>query len=117
VFIVRPDLDVLADPTRRTLLALLSVERERCVCELEAALELAQPVVSRQLAILRTAEWLDTRREGRRIYYRIGAVPLWARLLIEAFVQGGVPPDQLRAARQRLRDFAGRPIRRTRAAS
>jgi DNA-binding transcriptional ArsR family regulator len=114
---MRPDLDSLADPTRRTMLALLAVEQELCVCELEAALDLIQPVVSRQLAILREAGWLEANREGRRIYYRIGDVPRWARLLVDAYLAGGVPPADLETARQRLNAFAGRPIRLTRAAS
>jgi len=114
---MRPDLDILADPTRRTMLALLAVEQELCVCELEAALALIQPVVSRQLAILRAGNWLDTRREGRRIYYRIASVAPWARSLVGSYVDGGVSPADLTAARQRLASFAGRPIRLTRAAS
>lgn len=34
---MRPDLDLLADPARRLILALLWHEQELCVCEVEAA--------------------------------------------------------------------------------
>lgn len=114
---MRPNLDVLADPVRRSVLALLALENELCVCELEAALGLIQPVVSRQLAILRDASWLEASRDGRRVYYRIADVPRWARLLVEAYTDGGVPLEELESARARLHAFAGRPVRLTRAAS
>ena len=111
---MRPDLDVLNDATRRLILALLAVEGELCVCELEAALAAAQPVVSRQLAILREAGWLESRREGRRIYYRRDpAIPVWGRQLVEAYIAGGVPGAELTATRDRLHTFAGRPVRLT----
>jgi len=113
---MRPDLDVLADATRRLILALLAVEHELCVCELEAALEALQPVVSRQLAILRAAGWLEARREGRRIYYRLDpALPTWAEQLVAAYVEGGVAASELLTTRARLAAFPGRPIRLTRA--
>ncbi|HEY0995735.1 MAG TPA: metalloregulator ArsR/SmtB family transcription factor [Gemmatimonadaceae bacterium] len=115
---MRPGLDVLADPTRRTMLALLALERELCVCELEAALDAPQPAVSRHLAVLRDAGWVEPQREGRRVFYRLGtALPPWARQLVDAYVAGGVPAPQLQAARRRLHAFPGRPARFTKAAS
>ena len=113
---MQPDLDVLADGTRRLILALLAVEGELCVCELEAALEALQPVVSRQLAILREAGWLDARRDGRRIYYQLAPrLPSWAAQVVDAYATEGVPESVLAAARARLNAFPGRPIRLTRA--
>ena len=112
-----PDLDVLADPTRRAMLALLAVETELCVCEMEAALDEIQPVVSRQFAVLRDGGWVTGRREGRRIFYGFSALPGWARLIVRAYAEGGVPPKELKNARARLAQFDGRPIRLSRAAS
>jgi ArsR family transcriptional regulator len=115
---MRPDLDLLADPTRRLILTLLTAEPELCVCELEAALDALQPVVSRQLALLREAGWLEARREGRRIYYRLDpALPPWAHRLLEAYAEGGVPAADVLGARERLGSFAGRPLRLTRVPS
>lgn len=115
---MRPDLDVLADATRRLILALLSAEQELCVCELEAALDAPQPVVSRQLAVLREGGWLEARREGRRIYYRLDQKsPSWVGLLLQAYTEGGVPTPVLREALARLHAFTGRPLGLTRAAS
>jgi DNA-binding transcriptional ArsR family regulator len=112
-----PGLDVLGDRNRRLLLALLAVEQELCVCELEAAAALAQPVVSRQLALLQAAGWLAARREGRRVYYRIASIPEWASTLLSAYAAGGVPTTDLAAARSRLLRFDRRPVRLTRKAS
>ena len=112
-----PDLDVLADDTRRVLLTLLTLEGELCVCELEAATGEIQPVVSRQLAILREASWVRGKRNGRRMYYDIAAVPPWARSILRAFSEGGVPAAALRRMRARLSRFEGRPPRRSRAAA
>ena len=114
---MRPDLDILSDGTRRHLLALLRLERELCVCELEAALREIQPVISRHLALLRDAGWVVSRREGRRVYYRLAAMPDWARLLLRGFAEGGVPSKALTTSREQLARFEGRPIRLTRTAS
>lgn len=105
------NLDTLSDATRRTILALLAVEGELCVCELEAALDLIQPVVSRQLAVLRDAGWVDGRREGRRMFYRLTEMPHWGGLIVRGYAEGGVPDAILGAARDRLQRFEGRPVR------
>jgi len=117
IYCMHPDLDILSDGTRRHMLALLQVESELCVCELEAALEVIQPVISRHLALLRDAGWVASRREGRRIYYRLAPMPDWAQLLLRGLAEGGVPPKALKAARARLAQFEGRPVRLTRRAS
>lgn len=110
-------LAVLSDGTRRHIVALLGVQRELCVCEMETALQEMQPVISRHLAVLRAAGWVWSRREGRRVYYRLATLPGWARLLVRALATGGVPPRTLRASRARLARFERRAPRRTRSAS
>ncbi len=60
----------LAHPTRLAILNLLRQE-ERCVCELEPALELRQANISQHLAILRKANLVTTSREGLRVFYRV----------------------------------------------
>jgi ArsR family transcriptional regulator len=60
----------LADETRLRILALL-LEGELCVCELIAALELPQSTTSRHLAYLRNSGWVNDRRQGVWMYYRI----------------------------------------------
>ena len=63
-------LKALAHENRLVILCLLS-ERERSVTELEGLLALNQATVSQQLARLRHEGLVETRREGRAIYYRL----------------------------------------------
>jgi ArsR family transcriptional regulator len=46
---------------------------ELCVCHLETALDLNQSTASRQLAILKAAGIVDSRRDGTWMYYSISA--------------------------------------------
>ncbi|MDX2158784.1 MAG: metalloregulator ArsR/SmtB family transcription factor [Hyphomicrobiaceae bacterium] len=63
-------LKALAHENRLVILCLLS-ERERSVTELEGLLALSQATVSQQLARLRHEGLVETRREGRAIYYSL----------------------------------------------
>lgn len=65
-------LQAVGDPTRLRLLRLLMRE-ELNVQELVAVLELRQPSVSRHLAVLRDAGWVEQRREGTFSWYRAAA--------------------------------------------
>lgn len=105
------NLDLLGDPTRRCMLALLRIEGEICVCEFVAALDELQPAVSRNLALLREGGWLNSRREGTWIHYRLADLPGWALGLLDALVKGGVPLEIIRTTRSRLAAFGGRPVR------
>ena len=61
-------LKALADRNRLRAVAALA-RRPACVCELAAALGLRQPNVSRHLAVLEAAGWVEGRREGKwRVY-------------------------------------------------
>jgi ArsR family transcriptional regulator len=60
----------LADETRLRILLLLS-DDELCVCDLMAILNLPQSTVSRHLAYLRNAGFVDDRRQGVWMYYRL----------------------------------------------
>lgn len=65
-------LRALANEDRLMLLCELS-QRERSVGELEALLDIRQPTLSQQLGVLRQEQLVDTRREGKRIYYRVAS--------------------------------------------
>jgi DNA-binding transcriptional ArsR family regulator len=75
-------LRMLAEPTRMRMMWLLS-GAEYDVASLAAAVEMARPAVSQQLAKLKLAGLVSVRREGRRALYsaRGGHV---RRLLAEA---------------------------------
>ena len=63
-------LKALAHENRLVILCLLA-ERERSVTELEELLALSQATVSQQLARLRHEGLVETRRDGRAIYYSL----------------------------------------------
>lgn len=63
---------VLANPDRMLLLCQLA-EGEKNVGELQQALGIVQPTLSQQLAVLREEELVETRRDGKNIYYRIAS--------------------------------------------
>jgi ArsR family transcriptional regulator len=63
-------LRVLANPDRLLLLCQLS-QGEKSVGELEELLEIHQPTLSQQLGVLRNEDLVETRREGKQIYYRV----------------------------------------------
>lgn len=60
----------LSEPVRLRILALLT-DGEHCVCDLMAVLDLPQSTVSRHLAALRHAGWVEGRRQGLWMYYRL----------------------------------------------
>jgi DNA-binding transcriptional ArsR family regulator len=64
---------VLGDPTRIRLLSMLldAPAGECSVGELVAALDVPQSRVSTHLACLRWCGLVQTRREGRQVYYRV----------------------------------------------
>jgi DNA-binding transcriptional ArsR family regulator len=64
------DLKALAHPTRLEILALLR-GGETCVCHMEAALGKRQAYISQQLMILREAGVIDSRKDGRQVFYWI----------------------------------------------
>lgn len=63
-------LKVLANEDRLLLLCQLS-QGEMCVGELEEALDIHQPTLSQQLGVLRTEGVVETRRQGKNIYYSV----------------------------------------------
>ncbi len=63
-------LRTLGNPDRLLLLCQLS-QGERSVGELEELLGLRQPSLSQQLAVLRSEGLVQTRRDGKRMFYSI----------------------------------------------
>ena len=61
---------LLGEPTRLRMILLLC-ERERCVGELVDLLKMPQPTVSHHLGLLRRAQLLTSRREGKSIVYAL----------------------------------------------
>jgi DNA-binding transcriptional ArsR family regulator len=66
---------IIAEPSRRAILSLLAGE-ERSVNDLEHALRMTQPKVSKHLRVLRDAGFVESRVEAQRRLYRVRAQPL-----------------------------------------
>jgi DNA-binding transcriptional ArsR family regulator len=62
----------LANPDRLMLLCQLS-QHEMSVGELEESLGILQPTLSQQLTVLREEALVETRRDGRHVYYRVSS--------------------------------------------
>lgn len=60
----------LGNQDRLLLLCQLSQE-ELCVSDLEERLDIHQPSLSQQLGVLRREGLVATRKEGKRVYYRV----------------------------------------------
>jgi len=60
----------LSDPTRLRIISALA-QREFCVDDLAAALEMEQSAVSHQLSDMRDMHLVCFRKEGRHVYYRL----------------------------------------------
>jgi len=66
--------EILGDPTRRRLVEALR-SGERSVTELVELVDIGQPGVSRQLAILEEARFVRVRPDGRRRLYALRPEP------------------------------------------
>lgn len=102
----------ISDEIRRRILVLLLKEGELCVCELQHALDMPQPKISRHLGVLREATVLALRREGTWVHYRLHPqLPLWAYRILENLGQGAKVSPIYADDAARLEDMAGRPSR------
>jgi ArsR family transcriptional regulator, arsenate/arsenite/antimonite-responsive transcriptional repressor len=66
---------VIGESNRIKILLLVS-KREMCVCELESALKLPQPTISRHLTLLEQSGLLERNKRGRFVFYKLNNTPL-----------------------------------------
>ncbi|WP_027483265.1 ArsR/SmtB family transcription factor [Deinococcus pimensis] len=69
-------LKALANDLRFDMIRILA-RGERCVCDLEAALDLPQSKVSYHLGVLRDAGLVASEPRGRNAYYRLLPEPMY----------------------------------------
>lgn len=62
---------LLGDPTRARILYALVEAGELCVCDIAATIEVTETTTSHALRLLRAAGVVQTRRDGRVIYYSL----------------------------------------------
>lgn len=73
----------LSDPNRVKIVKMLQ-QRHMCVCELQAALGVAQPTVSNHLKVLEDAGLVTSFKEGQWVNYSLArGETLYARALLE----------------------------------
>lgn len=68
--VVTSCLKALSNPDRLKILCSLS-QGEQNVQQIEQLTDIQQPTLSQQLTVLRKAEMVATRREGKQIFYQI----------------------------------------------
>lgn len=96
----------LSDETRLTIVLLLKEATELCVCELCETLDLPQPKISRNLAMLRENGILLDRRAGKWIHYRLSHnMPMWAGAIIEQAYQS--QELSIKTLSKRLKNVSG----------
>ena len=86
-------LKALSHEARLVILCLL-VDGEKSVTEIEQMLRLRQPAVSQQLARLRADELVETRRDGKSVYYSLARPEV--RDIIIALHAAFCPPKRSR---------------------
>jgi len=93
----------LSDETRLRIIKLLE-HGELCVCDLVAALDMVQPKVSFHLGVLKKANFLKDRKEGKWMHYRIDDTDMFKRLLLLSVLER-IPDAILEEDRKRLSEF------------
>jgi len=85
----------LSDPNRIRILKMLEI-RELCVCEITEILQLAPSTVSKHLSLLRDAEFILDRKEGKWVYYRLNDAqgPMYVSTLLP-FIKTALPDTPL----------------------
>jgi DNA-binding transcriptional ArsR family regulator len=73
-------LQALAHPARMEIVAHVAARGPLCVCHLEEDLDYSQPTISKHLGALRKVGLLESRREGRWVYYNVNEAVLDAAL-------------------------------------
>ncbi|NJL58519.1 MAG: winged helix-turn-helix transcriptional regulator [Desulfobacteraceae bacterium] len=72
----------LSDPNRVRIVKMLQY-RSLCVCEIQAALEIAQPTVSKHLKILEEAGFVDYEKEGLWVNYHLSGDNPYSAAMLE----------------------------------
>jgi ArsR family transcriptional regulator len=85
----------MADDTRQQIMRLLCCEWI-CVSDIVSQTGVSQPTVSHHLGILREAKLVDTRREGKQIFYSLNqdAIVVCCGILMEIFAPEKVSPEE-----------------------
>lgn len=95
-------LKALSDMNRLRIVSALASNEELCACQITELLQVAGATASRHLSVLQHAGLLQSRKEGRWIYYRLAPPPdtetlfQWLHRVVES-------SEELMADRQALK--------------
>jgi ArsR family transcriptional regulator len=105
-------MQILNDATRLRVAVLMRSQGPLCVCELTAALAVAQPKMSRHLAAMRAAGVVEDCRVANRVFYRLAPdLPRWVGTVIDGLSEGIDGTGEGPALRRRLRALPAQPGR------
>lgn len=93
----------LSDETRIRILKLLEAG-ELCVCDIVAALDIVQPKISFHLKILKNAELLRDRKEGKWMHYSLNESDMFKRFLLMSVFER-LPNNLFDGDKKRLSEF------------
>ena len=93
----------LSDDIRLRIVKLLE-HGELCVCDIVAALDMIQPKVSFHLRILKEAELIKDRKQGKWIHYSIDDSDMFKRFLILSVIEK-ISDSAVREDKKRLEAF------------
>ena len=96
-------LESISKPARIQILLAIG-EDEACVCHLEAVLGYRQAYISQHLMTLRENGVLDTRREGRYVFYRLRDKRI-LKIIQEAGAVAGLPTEDMQP-RKRMEKYS-----------
>ena len=99
-------LKALADGNRLRAVAALMEHGELCVCQITELLQLATATVSRHMSILQNAHVVQSRKDGRWVYYRL--TDAFPNLLGQWLTRELAESEQIRKDREDLADILSR---------
>jgi len=97
-------LKAISDPTRIKIVTLLSL-RPCCVCELAAALDLAQPTVSRHLKQLELEGFVSSKRDKNWIIYSLIPQEEYCEKLLSILIEHTIKDKEIKHLQKKLDSF------------
>lgn len=95
-------LRALAEENRLKIACLLASNDELCVCQIAEALGLPDAKVSRHLAIMRSADLVQHRREGTWMHYRLTPGDTFIRCLAACLLTNTCKTEDIKESLERI---------------
>jgi len=96
----------LSEEIRLRILKLLE-QKELCVCDIVAALDMIQPKVSFHLAVLKEAGLIKDRKQGKWVHYSIDDADMFRRFLLLSTLER-IAAEAVKEDKERLKEFLKR---------